>query len=318
MSSEEKIHISPTLLGVIITLVLALFVGGVKYGDLNGRLTLVESITDFKELNEQQTKLKTSLNKQILDAQKKLENLKKGLDSQQLQITTIYHEAENKFNEEIYNKFSEISIKAEKLMVELDNSINNSSDKKKVILSELSYGVESELVRVNKLTKKLRNNLEKLKIEIARNKRTLSSLKIKISEIKNLEKNLLSGYENKQVSQSLEKPVIEISKTSGRNQQIEVKKPVIRKEQNISKKTTERKRKYYVRIGSFKNRSGADKIKTKVKKLNYSVVVKKRGGLYRVEVGYYSNRSEARKIKKKIEKNKRIMKEMKSISVEKE
>ena len=121
MKQVDKIQVSPTMLGVILTTVIALFVGAEKYGDLNGRLKIIEGKTDFQELSAQQDKISKIINKQILDAESKLKVLKDSLTDHQNTFSSKYVEVENKFNNNIEKTLSEARRQIEELNCQLKN-----------------------------------------------------------------------------------------------------------------------------------------------------------------------------------------------------
>lgn len=300
MKQIEKIHISPTMLGVLLTTAIALFVGAEKFGDLNGRLKVIEGKTDFTELRVQQDKISKTINEQILGAERKLKVLKEGLTAHQNAFSSKYSNIETKFNNNLKITLSKASKQIENLTFSHDRSIDKSKTHKENILQELRYGIDHELYRVNNLTKKLQRNLKRLKIEVARKESQLSRLKkITASEIR-IKEEQLSSLKNKY---NAKMTAVENNSNDPRPNKPQVKVHDLQQQSIVSKKVLIKKY-YTVQVAALRNKRRAKKIYKDLMRGGFSAFLIKNEttGLIYVRVGKYNTRKEATNIRRKMKK----------------
>jgi len=291
MKQVDKIQVSPTMLGVILTTVIALSVGAEKYGDLNGRLKIIEGKTDFQELSAQQDKISKIINEQILDAESKLKVLKDSLTEHQNTFSSKYVEVENKFNKNIEKTLAEAGKKVEKL----NWSIKKSEAHKKSIIQDLHYDIDRELYRANNLIVKLSRNLKRLKKEVKKKENQLSELKkitaneirIKEEQLSSLKrkynKKLTDGENNSHVFSS-DKPEAQLQKK---------RKPVA-----VSQH-------YTVQVAALRNKKKALKLYNDLQRGGFSafIVESKNSGYIYVRVGKYKTKKEAVNIQKQMKRS---------------
>lgn len=298
MKKIDNIHISPAMLGVLTTTAIALFVGAEKFGDLNGRLKIIEGKTDFKELRIQQDKISKTINEQILDAERQLKTLKDRLNAHKNNFSMKYSAIENKFNNNLEVKLSSASKQIESLSFSYNREIDKSKVRKENILQELRYGIDHELYRANNLTKKLQRNLRQLKIEVAKKERQLSKLKqITASEIR-IKEEQLSSLKRKY---NIQLPPNNYINNDPKPNKIQVKSEESKPQRQI--KVT-REKYYTIQVAALKNSKKAKKIHKDLIKAGFpSFLIKNEvSGLIYVRVGKCRTRGEAVNIHRKMKR----------------